>query len=201
MLLGVVSDVHCNHVSLATALKAMRRLAVTQVLAAGDLVLEYRFSYEVVRMVREHGMVAVQGNHDMTLLGPHGARARAAAGVDPREIAFLASLPLEVRTSIGGARVLLTHGSPWPPHDEYLYPGSAKLANVETLGVDLVVYGHTHVPLVERFGDTLVVNPGSLGMRGNTPVPHTYAIIDTTTLTAEIHHIADPQMAGRTSRH
>jgi putative phosphoesterase len=197
MLLGVVSDIHCHDTNLAATLKVMDRMGVTRVLAAGDLVFEYRFSNEVVRLVRERDMVAIQGNHDMMLLGPHGVRARAAVGIDPREIDYLASLPYEVRTTIDGVRILLTHGSPWPPHDEYLYPGSPKLKNVDNLGVDLVIYGHTHAPLVERFGRTLVVNPGSLGMRGNAPVPYTFAVIETTAVTAEIHHVADPLATNR----
>ncbi|MBA4072053.1 MAG: YfcE family phosphodiesterase [Gemmatimonas sp.] len=32
-------------------------------------------------------------------------------------------------------------------------------------GFDLLVYGHTHVPKVERVGDVLVVNPGAAGHR------------------------------------
>ena len=32
-----------------------------------------------------------------------------------------------------------------------------------TLEQDVVVTGHTHVPMAERFGDTLVINPGSVG--------------------------------------
>lgn len=200
MLLGVVSDVHCHDGNLAAALEAMDGMGVTRVLAAGDLVLGYRFSNEVVRLVRERGMVAIQGNHDMTLLGPNGARARTASGIDQREIDYLASLPYEVRTTIDGVRILLIHGSPWPPHDEYLYPGSPKLKDLDSLGVDLVMYGHTHVPLVERFGRTLVVNPGSLGMRGNAPVPYTFAVIDTASVTAEIHHVADPLAANPRDR-
>ena len=200
MLLGVVSDIHCHDTNLAVALEEMDRMGVTRVLAAGDLILEYRFSNEVVRLVRERDMVAIQGNHDMMLLGPNGSRARAAAGIDPREIDYMANLPHHVRTTIDGVRIHLTHGSPWPPHEEYLYPGSPKLKNVENLGVDLVIYGHTHAALVERFGHTLVVNPGSLGMRGNAPVPYTFAVIDTTAVTAEIHHIPVPGVTKRAAK-
>jgi predicted phosphodiesterase len=80
MLLGVVSDVHCHDANLAAAIGAMDGMEVTRVLAAGDLVLGHRFSNEVMRLVCERGVVAIQGNHDMTLLGPNGARARTAPG-------------------------------------------------------------------------------------------------------------------------
>jgi predicted phosphodiesterase len=60
MLLGVVSDIHCHATNLAAALEEMDRMGVTQVLAAGDLVFEYRFSNEVMGLVREREMVAIQ---------------------------------------------------------------------------------------------------------------------------------------------
>jgi putative phosphoesterase len=49
---------------------------------------------------------------------------------------------------------------------------------------DVVVYGHTHVPLVERRGPTLLINPGETGgwLRGRSTV----ALFDPRAKTAEI---------------
>lgn len=61
-----------------------------------------------------------------------------------------------VRLELEGWQVLVTHGhelgSPRPDtlHEEY------PQANI-------VVYGHTHVPLVEEVGGALIVNPGAAG--------------------------------------
>jgi putative phosphoesterase len=189
VLLGAVSDVHCNAVALTQALAEMDQLGVTTVLAGGDLVFEYRFSSEVVRLVREREMPAVQGNHEVVLLGPHGVRAREAEHVDPVELAFLQGLPFVVRAEYGGRRVHLTHASPWEPHFEYLYPDSRRWDDAPTLDTDVVVVGHTHVPFVRRVGSTLVVNPGSIGQLRGAQARFTYAVIDTLSMDAEIRAV------------
>ncbi len=53
---------------------------------------------------------------------------------------------------------------------------------------DILVVGHTHQPVIAQIGDTLVINPGSLGQPRNPefPIRRTYAILDTETWTAEI---------------
>lgn len=189
MLLGAVSDVHCNAETLRAALAELDQLGATTVLAGGDLVFEYRFSSEVVRMVREREMPAVAGNHEMVLLGPQGVRAREADHVEQAELAFVQALPFVVRTAIGGCRLHLTHASPWAPHFDYLYPDSKRWEDVESLDADLVVVGHTHVPFVRRVGRTLVVNPGSIGQLRGANARYTYAVIDTDSLEAEIRAV------------
>jgi putative phosphoesterase len=47
---------------------------------------------------------------------------------------------------------------------------------------DLVCYGHTHVAAIERFGDTLAVNPGAL-YRAQ---PHSFAVVELPALEATI---------------
>jgi putative phosphoesterase len=190
MLLGVVSDVHCNAAALERALDAMGD--IDELLVAGDLVYEYRFSNEVVDLVRRLGARAIQGNHDMVLLGPHGERARAAEGIDPSLVEHLASLPERVEVTYGSTRLLMVHGSPWEPYGDYLAPRNPLLHKVDELGVDVLVLGHTHVPMAERIGGTLVVNPGSCS-EPRQPAPDrvpTCAVIDTDAVEARIVSLA-----------
>ena len=81
MLLGVVSDVHCNVDALDRAIAAMGD--IDELLVAGDLVYEYRFSNEVVDTVRRVGARCIKGNHDMVLLSHHGERAQGGGGCPP----------------------------------------------------------------------------------------------------------------------
>lgn len=73
--------------------------------------------------------------------------------VDGRELA----LPARVDLTLDGVTVLVTHGhelgSPTPEGLSHRYD-----ANV-------IVFGHTHKPLVEMRGGTLIVNPGAAGPR------------------------------------
>jgi putative phosphoesterase len=182
--LGVVSDVHCNAEALERAVDAMGDC--DELLVAGDLVYEYRFSNEVVDTVRRLGARGIKGNHDMVLLGPHGARARAAPGVRPDLLAHLDSLPERVETTFGATRLLMVHGSPWPPFGDYLAASNPAFRQADELGVDILVLGHTHMPMVRRFGRTLVVNPGSASEPRQPDRTPTCAVIDTDEVDASI---------------
>jgi len=52
-----------------------------------------------------------------------------------------------------------------------------------------VVLGHTHIPMVRRVGDVLLVNPGSCGQPRDYNPLAAYAVLDTETRTAEIHRV------------
>jgi uncharacterized protein len=61
----------------------------------------------------------------------------------------------ELVVSIDGVRVHVSHGH------EVGSPTPAKLATC--YDADVIVFGHTHRPLVSRFGKQLFVNPGAAG--------------------------------------
>jgi uncharacterized protein len=62
-----------------------------------------------------------------------------------------------IEISIGGVSIHVSHGH------ELGAPTAAKL--LERYSADVVVYGHTHRPLVARAGGRLVLNPGAAGPR------------------------------------
>ena len=88
----------------------------------------------------------------------------------------------------------MVHASPFAPYSDYLYPGSPLLARCAEIDADILVLGHTHVPMAERVGTTLVVNPGSLGQGGDPDYPGmvTYAVLDTESEEVTIHRFANP---------
>jgi putative phosphoesterase len=191
MRIGVFSDVHC-HLDAVDAALAELDGEVDEVWCAGDIVFEYRFSTEIVRRLRDAGVTAIRGNHDHVLLGPHGAAARQRPGVEADALAWLEALPHRHEVEVDGTRVLMVHGSPWEPFGDYLGPGNAAWGRADELGVDILLCGHTHLPMAERFGATLVVNPGSLGEpRQQGDRRSTYAVVDTTARTAEIRALGD----------
>ena len=189
MRIGVFSDVHGNVPALRAALDVLTG-SVDELWCAGDIVHEYRFCTETVEVLRGAGAVAIQGNHDMVLLSPAGVGARDRPGVAASALEWLASLPYQHEVVVEGVRVRMVHGSPWEPYGDYLRPHNPKWRDAHELGVDILIAGHTHEPMVERFGDTLVVNPGSLGEpRQHQDRRGTFAVIDTIGRDAEIHRV------------
>jgi putative phosphoesterase len=159
--IGIVSDIHCNLAGLTLALEHMR--SVDEIVCAGDSIYQYRFSNDVVALLRDVGARMVLGNHERTLLSPAGTRARTRPGIDPTLVAWLAEQPSHLRVAIGRKHLFMTHGSPWAPYDEYIYPGSPRLARCSELDADYVILGHTHYQMALDLDHQTVINPGSAG--------------------------------------
>ncbi len=70
---------------------------------------------------------------------------------------YFSDLPGEMVFELGGKKVWLTHG-----HHYFIYLNTAYLVEEAiSRGVHAVMYGHTHMPVVEEAG-VLCINPGSL---------------------------------------
>lgn len=71
---------------------------------------------------------------------------------------FFSELPRELNLEIEGYRFWVTHG-----HNYYVSMGNERIVGeARARGVDVVLYGHTHRPIVEKHGNILAINPGSL---------------------------------------
>lgn len=195
--IGLISDVHCNVEALDFAVAKLAG-EVDEILLAGDALYEYRFSNEVLESIQGNSIRYIIGNHEMVLLGPHGQRARSAPTVRQSNLDFLTSAPSQIRTRVGGKEIMMVHGSPWEPYNQYLCATSPELLRCAELDADVLILGHTHIPMCQRIGRTLVVNPGSLG---NSREPgHTgtvsYAVLDTHTDEFAVHRFANPLLSS-----
>ena len=71
---------------------------------------------------------------------------------------FFSDLPREKEFNIGKYRVWLTHG-----HNFYVSMSNEHIKReARERGVDIVMYGHSHRPVVDIDDDVIEVNPGSL---------------------------------------
>jgi putative phosphoesterase len=141
VLLAVISDTHLPRGSRALPAECVRRLAAADlVLHAGD-----HSSAASLAALRALGppVETVHGNAD--------------------ERALRATLPEQVVVEAGGLRIGLVHvPGPRAGREERLvrrFPGCAA-----------VVYGHTHLPQVERHAGVWILNPGSPTERRRAPV-------------------------------
>ncbi len=193
MKLGIVSDVHCNDSGLLRALALMGD--IDELICLGDSIYEYRFSNEVVRILRERNAQVILGNHEECFFGPHGARARARDGIDRDLSDWLAARPHRHELEFGDKSVLLVHSTPWEPRGSYIHPNSSLLTRFGEANADFVLYGHTHQQIVRRIGRVLVVNPGSAGEARD---PRnggqlSCAVLDTVSEEARLIDFPDPQ--------
>lgn len=71
---------------------------------------------------------------------------------------FFSALSKEVELELEGYRILVTHG-----HYYYVSNSNALLKDeARARGFDIVLYGHTHRPVIDIEDDVIAVNPGSL---------------------------------------
>jgi putative phosphoesterase len=192
--LGIVSDIHCNSAALTEAIRRLRT-QVDDIIVAGDAVLQYRFSNEVVEIIQREARGYVLGNHEITLLD-NADPALLRPGVRRRNVAFMAAAPTRLEMRANGKKLLMVHACPFPPFNQYLYPTSPLLDACGDVDADFVVLGHTHIAMSKRVGRTLVVNPGGLGERGDPGHPGmvSYGILDTSTDEFQVHRFRDPAL-------
>jgi hypothetical protein len=71
---------------------------------------------------------------------------------------FFTGYPKEIETEIAGRKVLITHG--------HYYMVSLDLRTIEdearSRGMDIVMFGHTHKPVIQTVDGLTLINPGSL---------------------------------------
>jgi putative phosphoesterase len=183
MKLGVISDVHGDFTALSEALERLYQFhEVDQVICAGDLVGRGPQPDLVVDAIRHRCIPTVRGNHD-----------EASHALSYENRAFLKTLPLEWRGSVDGRSVYVTHGKPgnnlWGLYRDHI---SNTLLNMmlESLGADVIITGHTHMPLYVRVKHGCVVNPGSLYTFCNVrSTSHTYGVLHLPEMAFELYDI------------
>lgn len=101
---------------------------------------------------------------------------------------FFTSLPSEKTLQIGKYRVMITHG-----HRYYIGMGNEMLKEEAVAhGMDIVMYGHTHKPVVDISDDIIAINPGSLSYPRQDNRRPSYIIMETDEqgeATFSIHYI------------
>lgn len=71
---------------------------------------------------------------------------------------FFSNLPFEKTLQIGKYCVMITHG-----HHYYINMGNEMLKKEAIVqGADIVMYGHTHKPVIDVSDKIIAINPGSL---------------------------------------
>lgn len=196
MRLAVISDIHGNLPALEAVLEEIAAKKAQAVYHLGDLVGYNPFPEEVVTRVRDLGLTGVVGNYDLAVaaevpdpvaefLNPaitemgraiyHWTRER----VRQETKAYLRGLPRRLSLQVAGRRLLLTHGSPRHVR-EYLRPRltDAELAPVVgEISEEVLLVGHTHIPLVRQVAGKWLVNPGSVGFPKDGDPRASYALL------------------------
>jgi putative phosphoesterase len=185
----VISDIHGNW----PALQAIREEA-DAVVCLGDFVSYGPFPRECVAWVRERAAYVVRGNHDTALShgGDPGAathkRQLAVATLEYHrrllsadEAAWLRDLPTEATFRFDDYRFHAVHAA--PTDHLFSYRITPDLSDEELkkevadVRADIVLLGHTHLPMSRGAWTKVVLNPGSVGQPLDGDPRASYAVI------------------------
>jgi putative phosphoesterase len=177
MRVGFISDIHGNLLALEAVLADLEQQEVDQVVCLGDVCFGPQ-THECLERVRELGCPVILGNWDSwsidgfppaddpvgIMLYEIGHWWAELLTDDDRTFVRTFQPTLEVPLE-NGSNMLCYHGSPhsfsdWifsTTPDEELEPMFAGL------DADVLVGGHTHLQMLRRFGQSVIVNPGSVG--------------------------------------
>jgi putative phosphoesterase len=198
MRIGLLSDIHCNLAGLETALDLLADC--DELLCAGDLMYQYRFSTDILDMLDEHRVRRIVGNHDLSILYTPGHPIRENLRQHPEALQRLADVPRTLEVELGGLRLAMFHGSPWDEHERcyYIYPQDRdKLKRLAAVDADVVILGHTHIPFSLMQDDRLIVNPGSVGECRDGTGTLSCSVLDTATREIELRRFnPSPARAG-----
>lgn len=196
MLIGILSDIHGNHIALKSVLKDAKKNKVSHFFILGDFVGYYYHVREVLELIRPWSINAVLGNHEVllqeALKNPERMKAitekfghgieKTALNLNQKQLEWLLKLPMKKSVVIDKISFLLCHGSPWK-NDEYIYPNSPSkiLIRCTSYDYDFILMGHTHYPFILPGFKTTLMNPGSVGQPREKAGFASWAIINTNT--------------------
>lgn len=206
MKLGLFSDIHAEIQPLERTLKLLEKRGADRLLCMGDLVDGDTEGEAAAQRVKGLSIPVVMGNHDQSFakrhtewgggVTPAGMSPTIKRAVDDRlsadTIRYLASLPKTTRLDLEGMRLLLAHGSPWDV-SSYIFPSANsyyKMLRVadEVIDADVVLLGHTHVPMAVEVGGLWIFNPGSVERNRNS-LDRTCAVLELPAKTITVYDI------------
>lgn len=88
---------------------------------------------------------------------------------------YFSQLPKEKELLIDGLRVLITHGHYYYVSTGYDYIRREGISR----RMDVVMFGHTHRPIVKEEGTLTILNPGSLSYPRQTGRKPSYIVMET----------------------
>ena len=213
---AILGDIHANLEAFTAVLEDIqRRGGMDKLWCLGDIVGYGPDPRGCIELLRQQHNICVAGNHDLAATGKIDTaefNPEAAAAVrwtsqqlSSSDIEYLNSLPMVIEEG----DFTLAHGSPRDPLWEYVKSADIAAKNLAHFKTPYCLVGHSHVPLVFRFGQTgagapeqpadniglvlghdrLMINPGGVGQPRDGDSRASYAIYDSETRVIQFHRV------------
>jgi len=201
--IAIISDIHGNLVALESILPEIKKS--DRIVCLGDVAASGPQPHETTAFLRRTKWPCVLGNTDETLAKserepygqiPEGDREKmlsldewTRSEIDAADREFLSGFKPTMKIKRGKLSLLCYHGSPRSNTEQILPTTPNEEIGKIFEGRSALVYagGHTHSQMVRKFGASLIINPGSVGLpffeatgsRALNPVWAEYAVLTT----------------------
>ena len=197
MKIASISDIHGNLDALKYVISDIEEQGIDKIFICGDLVMAGSEPVKtldyIIELQKNKDVVIIQGNTDEMIVKSKGNDeytppnqimasalnyAQAVLREDQKE--FLSQLPAKYEETIGKLKILAVHGSPRKNNEDILpdMPTEKLQEIISGTDADIILCGHTHIPVIYNVGKQVIVNDGSVGRPFSGTPKACYAIID-----------------------
>ena len=168
--LGFITDLHADLGALQAALTHMDSRGVDLIVCGGDIVDGGDCPEQTIALLQDRMIPCIRGNHDRWAVERQDRGDPAHQGDErplplrDETVDWLRGLPETWSATIGGVRVVACHGTPLSD-SEGIHPDEEddELAQwLAMMGAEVLLCGHTHVPVARTLAGGAVLNPGAL---------------------------------------
>jgi putative phosphoesterase len=178
MRIAFISDIHGNFTAFQAVLQDITSQSIDQVICLGDTVTLGPQPLEVLNSLRELNCFYIKGNHDEAVLDPKRALEYQITShlvpdlywcknkLSQDDLYFINSFkPMHEINLSKDNQILAFHGSPLSTTDIIQATTPNKSLDLYFKGqkANIFIGGHSHIQMVRRYNNKLVLNSGSVG--------------------------------------
>ena len=196
----IFSDIHGNYEALLIMLNQIKTIEYDKIIFCGDIFGYYYEQDKVIDTLQNiSNLIWIKGNHDQyfvdaffqpsmetELITRYGHSYDKLSRFSNDILELVQCLPSMIELEDNGKKIGIFHGTPKDSLEGRLYPDN----EIENLGdydkYNVVIQGHTHCQMKRIIGNTLIINPGSVGQPRDGK-NHCYVIFDSEAMSVEYH--------------
>lgn len=173
----VLSDIHGNNIALQAVLDKVKNQHYDRVLVLGDNIGDGPCPDKVLNILSQLQPVMIQGNREELACRHFAGFAETQKALQwqfmreslsfmsRQQKEWIASFPQQQTITEEGLSLRMVHGSPFSIRELLYYNNPQRLQEcLAAIKEPILLCGHNHYQFAYLNGDTLVMNPGSIGL-------------------------------------
>lgn len=167
-MIGIISDIHGNYPALCAVMEELEKKGCRKIYCLGDIVGYYCMINESIQLLRDRSVICIKGNHDSYLLNETKCPRSHSANycieyqkkiINEKNLHWMR----ELKNFYTDKFFSLVHGGWHNNLDEYIEEFDFCDEIIGKYKGDIFLSGHTHRQTVQKKGQKIYCNPGSVG--------------------------------------